>query len=91
MYIEFSLPTGSSGQAALYVNRAITIALHDWSDRYDIPYTVKNVKYFKRIAFDDDKHYTLFSMTWNPANEPFLSRWRIVSDLNNKTKFDSLL
>ena len=91
MYIEFGLPTGAAGQAALHANAIITRALHEWSDRYQIPYNVKNVKYFKRITFDDDALYPFFAMTWNPANKPFLSRWRIVSDLNNKTSFDSVL
>ena len=91
MYIEFGLPTGAAGQAAMHANRIITHALHEWSDRYNIAYNSKNIKYFKRITFDDDAHYTLFSMTWNPKNHSFLSRWRIVSDLNNKSSFDSVL
>ena len=92
MYIEFSLPYGASGQAALHASHTITQALHTWSDQYDIPYNVKNIKYFKRITFDDDAHYSLFAMTWNPDKKLHaLSRWRIVSDLNNKTAFDSVL
>jgi hypothetical protein len=90
MYIEFSLPHGSAGQAAAHASYIITQALHTWSDRYEIPYNVKNIKYFKRITFDDDAHYSLFAMTWDPDKKYyFLSRWRIVSDLNNKTTFDS--
>jgi hypothetical protein len=92
MYIEFSLPQGAAGQAAVHANHIITRALHEWSDRYEIPYNVKNVKYFKRITFDDDAHYSLFAMTWNPDKKfHVLSRWRIVSDLNNKTAFDSVV
>jgi len=92
MYIEFSLPQGAAGQAALHANHIISQALHEWSDRYDIPYNVKNVKYFKRITFDDDAHYAFFAMTWNPDKKFYaLGRWRIVSDLNNKTEFDSVL
>ncbi len=92
MYIEFSLPTGSTGQAALHANRIITIAFHDWSEKYDIPYTTKTVKYIKRFAFEDDAHYSLFAMTWNPDRKFYaLSRWRIVSDLNNKSSFDDVL
>lgn len=89
MYIEFSLPS-SSDIAAKNANHIINHALHEWSDRFNIPYNVKNVKYFKRITFDDDAHYSLFAMTWNPDRRFYaLSRWRIVSDLNNKTTFDS--
>ena len=90
MYIEFSLPTGAGGMSAQHASHIITRALHEWSDRYYIPYNVKNIKYFKRITFDDESHYAFFAMTWNPDRRYYaLSRWRIVSDLNNKTTFDS--
>ena len=92
MYIEFSLPNGSAGQAAAHANRIITLALHEWSDKYNIPYNVKNIKSFKRVTFDQDEHYSFFAMTWNPDKRiHVLSKWRIVSDLNNKTSFDSVL
>lgn len=87
MYIEFSLPKGSpgrAGSAAAYVNRQITNALHQWSDKYNIPYNSKIHKFTKRVTFDSDEHYTLFSITWNVKKDNFLDRWRIVSDLNNK-------
>jgi len=85
MYIEFSLPQGSAGQAAAHANRIITLALHEWSDRYNIPYNSKIHKLTKRVTFDDDSSYSLFTMTWN-LDKKFhvLGRWRIVSDLNNK-------
>ena len=92
MYIEFSLPTGSAGQAAAHANRIITLALHEWSDKYNIPYNVKNIKYFKRVTFEQDEHYSFFAMTWNPDKKiHVLGKWRIVSDLNNKTEFGSVL
>jgi hypothetical protein len=92
MYIEFSLLNGSAGQAAAHTNRIITQALHSWSDKYNIPCTIKNIKYIKRVTFNDDAHYSLFAMTWNPDKKFYaLGRWRIVSDLNNKTSFDSVL
>lgn len=92
MYIEFSLPQGAAGQAAIHANHIINQALHNWSDRYNIPYNVKNIKYFKRITFDDDTHYSLFAMTWNLDKKFYaLGRWRIVSDLNNKIEFNSVV
>ena len=90
MYIEFSLPKGAGGQAALNASTIITHELHKWSDQYNVPYNVKHIKYFKRITFDNDAHYSLFAMTWNPERRYHaLARWRIVSDLNNKTSFES--
>lgn len=90
MYIEFSLPTGAAGQAAGHANMIINNHLIEWSNRYQIPYTSKIVKYTKRITFEQDEHYSIFAMTWNPGKKyPALERWRIVSDLNNKTEFSS--
>lgn len=88
MYIEFQLPTGSAGQAAAHANRIITLALHEWGERYQISHNSKIIKYIKRVTFELDEHYTVFSMTWNPDKKyHFLGKWRIVSDLNNKIEF----
>jgi hypothetical protein len=92
MYIEFRLPQGAGGQAALHANNIINAELHKWSDRYDIPYNVKNVKEFKRVTFDDEAQYAFFAMTWNVDKKFYaLARWRIVSDLNNKIEFNSVV
>ena len=92
MYIEFSLPNRSAGQAAAHSNRLITLALHEWSTKYNIPYNTKLHKYIRRVTFNDDAHYSLFAMTWNPDKKFYaLGKWRIVSDLNNKNSFDSVL
>ncbi len=90
MYIEFSLPQGSAGQAAQHADYIISRELHAWSEKYAISYRTKHVKYFKRVTFEDDAHYAFFAMTWNPNKRYHaLSRWRIVSDLNNKIEFTS--
>lgn len=92
MYIEFSLPNGSAGQAAAHANRVITLALVAWAEKYNITYTTKLHKYMRRVTFDDDAHYSLFALTWNPDKKiHVLGKWRIVSDLNNKTEFGSVL
>ena len=92
MYIEFSLPTGAAGQAAGHANMIINNELVEWSQKYQIPYSTKIVKYIKRVTFEQDEHYSLFAMTWNPDRKFYaLGRWRIVSDLNNKIEFDSVV
>ena len=91
MYIEFRLGS-KDGHGAAQANMLINNALHAWSDRYEIPYNTKIIKYTKRITFDQDEHYSLFAMTWNPDRKFYaLSKWRIVSDLNNKSSFDDVL
>jgi len=92
MYIEFSLPNGSAGQAAAHSLLSIRKTLVTWGQKYNVPYSEKTIKYTHRVTFDDDAHYSLFAMTWNPDKKFYaLDRWRIVSDLNNKTSFDSVL
>ena len=91
MYIEFRLGS-KDGHGAAQANMIINNALHAWSDRYEVPYNTKIIKYTKRITFDQDEHYSLFAMTWNPDRKFYaLSKWRIVSDLNNKSSFDDVL
>jgi len=92
MYIEFKLSDQTTAQGAAYASNILTQALHKWSDRFDIPYDTKTHKRIKRITFDDDAHYSLFAMTWDPDKKIYVwAKWRIVSDLNNKTTFDSVL
>ena len=66
MYLEFKLPAGpGSGYALLQLQKL----LHDWSDRYNIPYSSKLHKYTYRVSFDLDSQYTFFLASWNPVNE----------------------
>lgn len=88
MYIEFDLARPGEpmpGLVSYRANNIIDQALEVWSERYQIAYKTKREKYKKRVTFDSDKSYSLFSMTWNSERKYYaLSRWRIVSDLNNK-------
>lgn len=73
MYIEFTLPKGSAGQAAAFVNNLLNKHLHEWADKYSIAYTKKIHKYTVRITFDDDELYSFFAMTWAPESKHFTS------------------
>ena len=85
MYIEFDL-------ISAVADYEIDYALVEWTRKYTVSYTVKNIKHFKRVTFDSDEYYSLFAMTWNQDKQIYdLSRWRIVSDLNNKIEFNSVL
>ena len=85
MYIEFHLPKGSAGQAAAHSLTIIRRALVAWSQKYNIQYTEKTIKYTHRVCFEDDNQYSFFAMTWNPDRKYYaLGKWRIISDLNNK-------
>ena len=92
MYIEFSLPNGSAGQATAHSLIIIRKALVEWGLKYNIPYTEKTIKYTHRVCFDDPNQYSFFAMTWNPDRRYYvLGKWRIVSDLNNKTSFEDVV
>lgn len=94
MYIEFDLEQHSPlpGLAQYRANTIISRALEDWSNRYQTPYKTKMVKNKKRVTFDSDDSYSLFALTWNSDQKYHaLSKWRIVSDLNNKIEFNSVL
>lgn len=92
MYIEFALPTGAAGAAAGYANFVIETALKQWGKKHQIAYISKVIKFTKRVTFDQDQDYTVFALTWNSGKtHQYLSRWHIVSDLNNKIKFDFVL
>lgn len=49
----------------------LTVALHAWSDRFDIAYNTKIVRYIKRVTFDHDEHYTLFAVSWDNERFPY--------------------
>lgn len=92
MYIEFSLSDVTSVGASAFTSHQIDQALQEWAYKYNILYNVKNIKYFKRVTFESDEYYSLFAMTWNLDGKLYtLSQWRIVSDLNNKIEFNSVL
>lgn len=69
MYIQFRLPTGAGGMAAQHINAILNRQLHDWADKHGVAYNKKIVKWTARITFDDDRHYTLFALTWEPQGK----------------------
>jgi len=66
VFIEFALPRDESYG---YVLNLIRLDIVDWSTRYNIPYTQKTIKYTHRLAFEEDRFYTVFATTWNSKIE----------------------
>lgn len=73
MYLEFKLPSGANGQAAQYVHMMLIRNLQHWSNSQDIAYKTKIHKWTVRVTFDDNKHYSVFALTWNPKSDQMLS------------------
>jgi hypothetical protein len=72
MYIEFHLPSGAGGQAAGHNLAHIKRELRAWSQRYQIPYTEKTVKYTHRVCFNSPDEYTFFALTWDSRYRDFV-------------------
>lgn len=84
MYIEFSFPQDLSEQVTIYLNSVLNRHLHDWSDRYNIPYNKKIHKRSVRITFDNEELYPFFAITWAPKAEyfsNFLLNYRFVEPM----------
>jgi len=66
MYILFVLPHGGSGIPAQYQLSVIKQEIQDWVDKYQvIGWSQKTIKYTHRLGFNNEKYFSLFSMTWN--------------------------
>jgi hypothetical protein len=64
MHIEFSLPTGAGGQAALYSCSVLNRELEKWSMLYGFGYTTEITYYKMTVAFVDERAYTHFALSW---------------------------
>jgi hypothetical protein len=77
MYIEFQLPQGISHTVANAIKAHVAI----WADKYNIPssaYSQKTIKYTHRLGFNNEKYFSLFSMTWDSFD------FRIVNIANER-------
>ena len=90
MYIEFTLPTVGGGVAAQHSLAIISKDLSAWSEKYNISYTRKIVKYTLRIFLSTPEEYTLFGLTWDAiASNTYSSRrWRFVEPMDPPKKID---
>jgi hypothetical protein len=65
VYIEFQVEQNQEGfvhqPQLLYMLKE---QVDNWAMVNEIPYTSKYYKHTFRVAFDDDRHYTVFRLTW---------------------------
>lgn len=64
MYIEFKTTTENPLFLTSHILHMVESEVKDWAMVNEIPYTSKRHKNTYRVAFDDDKHYTVFRLTW---------------------------
>ena len=79
MYIEFSLGEGVGGLPAHIKLQIIKEEIKRWAEKYNVPYSQKTIKYTHRLGFNNEKHFSLFPMTWT-SEIPF----QIVNIENEK-------
>jgi hypothetical protein len=41
------------------------MAVAAWAKKQEIKYVDKNIKFKYRVTFDQDEHYTIFTLTWD--------------------------
>jgi hypothetical protein len=79
MYIAFDLitdiDTGRVHEVAAWLERFIEKELSLWSIRYEITYKSKLFKGVKRVTFEQDEHYSFFTLTWNPVPTDLPSKY----------------
>lgn len=64
MYIEFKSKAENPQFLAGHILKMVEDEIKLWAAVNDIKYTSKYYKQTFRVAFDDDRHYTVFRLTW---------------------------
>jgi len=64
VFIEFKTPSESPKFLTGHLLRMVESEIKEWAQSNEIPYTCKYYKHTFRVAFDNDKHYTIFRLTW---------------------------
>lgn len=75
MFIEFKTPAENPQFLAGHILKMVETEIKTWAAVNEIPYTCKYYKNTFRVAFDDDKHYTVFRLTW--TNLPY-TEYRLI-------------
>jgi len=65
MYIEFTAhPDTGPGFLTSHLLTMLEAEVKGWAQSNNIEYTDKRHKNTYRVAFDDDRYYTVFRLTW---------------------------
>jgi hypothetical protein len=79
VYIEFTAASVESvpGFIASHLLTMLEAEIKAWARVNEIEYTDKRYKNTYRVAFNDDKHYTVFRLTW--ADLPYIE-YRLIDN-----------
>lgn len=64
MHLEFRLPTGAGGMAALYASKYLRERMQLWADTHNIKITSVHTGYRMTFILENDRDYTVFALSW---------------------------
>jgi hypothetical protein len=64
VYIEFTAQVTGAGFLTPHLLTRLEAEVKEWARVNEIEYTDKRYKDTYRLAFNDNKHYTVFRLTW---------------------------
>ena len=64
MFIEFKIDDQNHSFLSSHLFKMLESEIAEWARINKIPYTKKFYKNTYRVAFDNNKHYTVFRLTW---------------------------
>lgn len=69
MFIEFTIDAEATNQSfiASHLYKMLETNLAIWAETHEITYTKKLYKNTFRVAFNDDRYYTVFRLTWQDS------------------------
>ena len=70
MFIEFRIDDQTPGFLSSHLFKMLESEVADWAHVNQIAYTKKFYKNTYRVAFNEEKHYTVFRLTW--ADMPYI-------------------
>lgn len=78
MYIQFKLPSGAGGMAALYVSRKLKEKLTSWAVTHNIQITSEHRGYGICFKLARPEDYTLFALSWTVSN--IWDEYEVIND-----------
>jgi len=68
VFIEFTIDANANQSfIASHLYKMLETNLEIWAKQNEILYTKKLYKNTFRVAFNDDRHYTIFRLTWQDS------------------------
>jgi len=64
VFIEFKVTTENPLFLTSHILHMAEAEIKNWARVNEIPYTYKYYKNTFRVAFNEEKHYTVFCLTW---------------------------